>query len=145
MGHSSYKLKAVGMAQTEILRIKKWFVFTDKILAEPQVPDTGPSPPIHLPCTGGPSLEFHLGARIWLPTVGIWDTWDKAQTLAQLFPWAPPPQACIKVVCADRVSGSDVPLSPQVSRGRIQVLSGNVHPWPILIPAPPLTSVLPGS
>lgn len=45
MGHSSYKLKAVGMAQTEILRIKKWFVFTDKILAEPQVPDTGFPPP----------------------------------------------------------------------------------------------------
>lgn len=144
MGHSSYKLKAVGMAQTEVLRVKKWFVFADKILAEPQVPGLAPRS-IHLPCTGGPSLEFHLGARIWLPTVGIWDTWDKAQTLAQLFPWASLPRACINVVCADRVSGSDVPLSPQVSRGRIQVLSGHVHPSPILIPAPPLTSVLPGS
>lgn len=143
MEHSSYKFKAVGMAQTEILRVKKSFVFTDMILAEPLVPDT--APPLHLPCTGGPSLEFHLGARIWLPTVDIWDTWDKAQTLAQLFPWALHPQACIKVVYADRVSGSDVPLSPQVSRGRIQGLSCNVHPWPILILAPPLTSVLPGS
>lgn len=44
MGHSSYKLKAVSMAQTEILRVKKWFVFTDMILAESLVPDTAPPP-----------------------------------------------------------------------------------------------------
>lgn len=31
MGPSSYKLKAIYMAQTEVLRVKKWFVFTDKI------------------------------------------------------------------------------------------------------------------
>lgn len=44
MGHFSYKLKDVGMAQTEVLTVKKWFVFADKILAGPQLPDTAPTP-----------------------------------------------------------------------------------------------------
>lgn len=30
MGPSSYKLQAIYMAHTEVLRVKKWFVFTHK-------------------------------------------------------------------------------------------------------------------
>lgn len=81
-GPSSYKLKAIYMAQTEVLRVSRnGLCSLTKFLAEPQVLDTEPThpPTSHQPCTGGPSLEFHLRTRIWLPIVGIWDTCDKAQ------------------------------------------------------------------